>query len=131
MQQELRGTDMRIHIHTRADREAKHAFAKRLSYFKYVDWQNMDIKSLKYVLILTINTKHYVFFVINLEDKKYEYLKSLSGYGRTPRMERQIVTPSSETDWWERHVHILGINSLGHHQECHNSMITTVVELLL
>ncbi|KAK2413861.1 hypothetical protein QL285_036521 [Trifolium repens] len=57
-------------------------FIERLSKFSYLDWQTIDLNSLEYIMapaLMGDPGSHYVGFVVNLKDNKFEFLNSLKG----------------------------------------------------
>ncbi|WJX89911.1 1-aminocyclopropane-1-carboxylate synthase [Trifolium repens] len=57
-------------------------FIERLSKFNYIDWQTIDLNSLEYIMapaLMGDPGSHYVCFVVNLKDNKFEFLNSLNG----------------------------------------------------
>ncbi|KAK2397369.1 hypothetical protein QL285_058948 [Trifolium repens] len=65
-------------------------FIERLSKFSYLDWQTIDLNSLEYIMapaLMGDPGSHYVGFVVNLKDNKFEFLNSLKGESDNTQMD--------------------------------------------
>ncbi|CAJ2651784.1 unnamed protein product [Trifolium pratense] len=70
-------------------------FVKRLSLFKYIEILDIDPKGLEYIMTPVLVGDpgyHYVCFVVNIKNQKFEFLNSLVGVGERLHTENQAPT---------------------------------------